>query len=172
MKTRYLSIIVLFLALSFITVFSEVNHAEETSTYEKIDMNIDINKEDKEIGMKRLELIDKILSQDLMNRKRSMVQKIEADYNHKATEILNSVIPPIFENKVFTHIDVNYFSPQFTSQVKANQKVYISIILRRDGFNRWAEQNTSDQKAINTIKQLIGSSIKIPVENVSVLVAN
>jgi hypothetical protein len=172
MKPQYLSNVVVFLALSFILIFSSVNHATESSSYEKVDMNIDINKEDKKVGIKRLELIDKTLSQNLIDRKRGIVQKIEKDYNQKTTSILDSIIPPFFGTKVFTHLDVNYFSPQFSSQIETSQKVNISIILTQDGLNRWAGENESDQKSINKIKQLIGNSIKVPIENISVLVAN
>ena len=116
--------------------------------------------------MKRLELIDKVLSQDMMKRKRNMVRNIESDYNEKTKKMIDSIISPIFENKVFTHIDVNFFSPDFESEVKASQKVSVSIILKRDGFNTWVEQNSSEQEALKALKQLIGNTFKTPVENI------
>jgi hypothetical protein len=86
--------------------------------------------------------------------------------------MIDSIISPIFENKVFTHIDVNFFSPDFESEVKASQKVSVSIILKRDGFNTWVEQNSSEQGALKAMKQLIGNTFKTPVENISILIVN
>ena len=138
----------------------------------KVEVDIGINKEDKDVGLKRMELIDKVLSRDLIERKRELVQNVEKDYNRKITKLLNSIIPPIFDNKVMTHIDVNFFDPDFESQIRASQKIAVSLILKRDGFNHWAEQNLSENDALDKIKQLIGNTFKIPDENISVLVVN
>ena len=138
----------------------------------KVEVDIGINKEDKDVGLKRMELIDKVLSRDLIERKRELVQNVEKDYNRKITRLLNSIIPPIFDNKVMTHIDVNFFDPDFESQIRASQKIAVSLILKRDGFNHWAEQNLSENDALDKIKQLIGNTFKIPDENISVLVVN
>ena len=172
MNTRILYIIILIFVTSVIVLNASISFAEENRTYEKHDIAIDVNKEDKEVGLKRLELINKILSQDLINRKRSIVSNIEADYNQKVTGILNSIIPPLFGNTVFTHIDVNFFSPNFESQVEASQKISLTIILKKDGLNRLSNQYSSDQEAINAIKQLIGNSLKISDKNISVMVVN
>ena len=41
--------------------FAGTGH-EDQAAYKKVDMNINVNKEDKEIGLKRMELLDKMLS--------------------------------------------------------------------------------------------------------------
>jgi hypothetical protein len=138
----------------------------------KVDVDIGINKEDKEVGLKRMELIDKMLSRDLIERKRKLVQTIEKDYNKKISTIIDSIIPPTFDNKVLTHIDVNFFDPDFESQIRASQKAAVSIILKRDGFNYWAEQNSSASDALGKMKQLIGNTFNIPDDNISILIVN
>ncbi len=172
MTTRRWTISVILLFFTAVAVISSPVCAESTSTYKKVDMNIDVNKEDREVGLKRMELIDKALSRDLIDKKRNLVRRVEADYNAKIIEILNSIIPSIFENKVLTHVDVNYFAPDFEAEVKSSQKASVSIILKRDGFDNWAKQNPSEEQAMRMIKQLIGSTFKIPDENISVLVVN
>lgn len=170
MKKRIINIFALTLLISVIIGQFGTGSAETNGSYKKVD--IDVNKEDREVGLKRLELIDKVLSQDMMKRKRNMVRNIESDYNEKTKKMIDSIISPIFENKVFTHIDVNFFSPDFESEVKASQKVSVSIILKRDGFNTWVEQNSSEQEALKALKQLIGNTFKTPVENISILIVN
>lgn len=142
----------------------------ETRTEQKIDMDIAVNREHRDVGIKRMELIDKTLSRDLMERKREYVQKIEQDYNHKILQLINSVIPPVFNNKVMTHVDVNFFAADFETQVSASLKAAVSIILVREGFNTWVAQNPSEQEAMNRITGLIHTVFKIPLENISVLI--
>lgn len=170
MKKRTIHIFIFTLLISLIIGYHGTGSAETHESYKKVD--IDVNKEDRDVGLKRLELIDKALSQDMMKRKRDMVHDIESDYNEKTKKMIDSIIAPIFENKVFTHIDVNFFSPDFESEVKASQKVSVSVILKRDGFNTWAKQNSSEPEALNAMKQLIGNTFKIPVENISILIVN
>jgi len=172
MKVKILPIFILFFIVSAGIFVSDARAEETKSTYKKVDMNIGVNKEDRDVGLKRMELIDKSLSRDLIDRKRKLVRTVEEDYNRKVTELINSIIPTLFNTKVLTHIDVNFFAPDFESEVHTSQKVSVSIIMKRDGFDTWAKQNASEQDALNTIKQLIGNTFKIPGENISVLVVN
>ena len=170
MKIDHIKYVVLALFVALFFMFPTVSLAD--SDKKKVEVDIDINKEDKDVGLKRMELIDKVLSRDLIERKRRLVQDVEKDYNKKLIVIVNSIIPPIFDNKVITHIDVNFFDPDFESQIRASQKVSVSLILKRDGFNTWAEQNVSEHDAIDKMKQIIGNTFKIPDENISVLIVN
>ena len=160
------SLLFLILFLCAVSSYKDVSHAANAGS-EKTDINIGINKEDKEVGLRRMEIIDKILSQEMLNRKIDMVHAVEADYNEKAGEIINSIIPPIFDNRVFTHIDVNFFSPEFEAQVNANQKVYLSFIVKKAGFDRWAKSYPSSQEALETMKRLLSDALKIPLNNIS-----
>ena len=166
---RYKTLSTFFLLLSLIIV--PLGSFADT---EKKDLNIkvDVNKEDKEVGLKRMELIDKSLSRDLMERKRKLVKSLESDYNNKIITFLNSLIPPVFRNKVITHIDVNYFAWDFETQVHASQKVSVALIIKSDGFNTWLEQNTSREAAEEKLKQLISGTFKISKENISLVIVN
>jgi hypothetical protein len=163
---RLCSLLFLILLLSVVSSYRDAGQAANTGS-ERTDINIDINKEDKEVGLRRMEIIDKILSQEMVDRKMNIVHEIENDYNKKAREIINSIIPPIFDNKVFTHIDVNFFSPEFEAQVNASQKVNLSFIVKKAGFERWAKNYPSSEQALNSMKQLLSDALKIPESNIS-----
>jgi len=167
MKINALSIVCLMMILAI----APLNSLAET-TRKDIDLNIDVNKEDREVGLKRMELIDKSLSRDLMERKREMVKRLESDYDKKIGDLVNSLIPPLFKNKVMTHIDVNYFSSDFDTQVHASQKVSVALIIKRDGFNTWIEQNSSRETAEQVLRQVIRRTFKIDEENISLLIVD
>lgn len=171
-QSRLCLMMLLFFFVSAPLAVSGTGPEDKDATYKRVDMNIDVNKEDKEVGLKRMELLDKMLSRDLMDRKRNLVRSIEDDYNKKIIGLLNSLIPSVFNNKVLTHVDVNFFASDFDAQVKSSQKASVSIILKREGFEIWASQNSSEKEALQVIKQLIGTTFKIPDENITILVVN
>ncbi len=170
MKNRIFTYLLLSFFIVMLTPFSSLNFAD--SSEKKVEVDIGINKEDKDVGLKRLELLDRTLSRDLIERKRKLVHDIEGDFNKKIIILIDSIIPPILENKVITHIDVDFFDPDFESQIRASQKVSVSLILRRAGFDTWVEQNSSEKDALVKIKQIINSTFKIPDENISILIVN
>jgi hypothetical protein len=172
MKVKMLIIFFLFFIGSGSMVFSDTRDEEAKSTYKRVDMNIGVNKEDRDVGLKRMEMIDKVLSRDLIDRKRELVRTIEKDYNQKVSGLINSIIPALFDTKVFTNINVNFFAPDFDSEVNSSQNVSVSIIMKRDGFDTWVKQNSSEQDALNTLKQVIGNTFKIQGDNISILVVN
>jgi hypothetical protein len=163
---RLCSLLFLILLLSVVSSYRDAVQAANTGS-ERTDINIGINQEDKEVGLRRMEIIDKILSQEMLDRKMNIVHQIENDYTEKAREIINGIIPPIFDNKVFTHIDVNFFSPEFEAQVNASQQVNLSFIVKKAGFDRWAKNYPSSEQALNSMKQLLSDALKIPVSNIS-----
>jgi hypothetical protein len=172
MKVKMLIIFFLVFIGSGSMVFSDTRDEEAKSTYKRVDMNIGVNKEDRDVGLKRMEMIDKVLSRDLIDRKRELVRTIEKDYNQKVSGLINSIIPALFDTKVFTNINVNFFAPDFDSEVNSSQNVSVSIIMKIDGFDTWAKQNSSEQDALNTLKQVIGNTFKIQGDNISILVVN
>lgn len=170
MKTgRSIMGVLLVLTASLVCPYQGVGFAANSGHVQK---DININKEDKEVGLRRMEIIDKVLSQDMVNRKMNIVHTIEADYSTKAKEIIDSIIPPVFDNKVFTHIEVNFFSPEFETQVNASQKVHLSFVLKQDGFDRWAKRQPSQQEAMSSIRKLLSDTLRIPLGNISGLVVN
>lgn len=167
MKTYALPIagLLLFFIIAPLNCFAQ-------TTKKDMGLKIDVNKEDRDVGLRRMELIDKSLSRDLMERKRDLVKNLENDYNQKIADLVNKIIPPIFENMVTTHIDVNYFATDFDSEVHASQKVSVALIIKRDGFNTWVDQNPSREAAEQTLKQVINRTFKIDEENISLLILN
>jgi len=138
---------------------------------QNIKVDIDYNKEDRDVGLKRMEILDKALSPDLLARKRAVVQDIEQDYNIKVSALLERLTPQIASNTVVTHVEINFFDPEFESQIHATQKTSISIILDRNGLEKWLSSENPEQDAIRQIKQLIHNTFKMPEENISILIA-
>ena len=145
--------------------------SQATVKEQKIEMDIGINQEDRDVGLKRMEIIDKALSPELVEKKRALVHAIEQDYDVKITRLLQRLTTPIGKNTVITHLDVNFFDTDFESQVHASQKASVSIILGRDGFDKWATGQISEQKALDQIKRMIHNNFKIPEESISIAVA-
>ena len=138
---------------------------------QNIKVDIDYNKEDRDVGLKRMEILDKALSPELLAKKRAVVQSIERDYNNKVSALLERLTPQIASNTVVTHVEINFFDPEFESQIHATQKTSISIILDRNGLEKWAFSTNPEQDAIRHIKQLIHNTFKLPEENISILIA-
>lgn len=142
----------------------------QTKTEKKIEMDIGINREHRDVGIKRMELLDKMLSSELLEKKRNHVHKVEQDYNNKIMELINSIIPPVAQNKVITHIDVNFFAPEFESEIYASRKTSVSVILRHGALKRWAMQFSSEKEATDNLKDMINSAFNIPRENIVITV--
>ena len=174
MKTKMSFICTLALLVILSLCHSRVCLAADSQTTveeKKIQMDIGFNQEDRDVGLKRMEIIDKALSPELMEKKRAMVHAIEKDYDDKISRLLQSITTPIGRNTVITHLDVNFFDPEFESQVRASQNASVSIILGRDGFDKWAAGQNSEQEALDQIKGMIRGTFKIPEESISIAVA-
>ena len=144
------------------SVANDIRHSD-------INMDVHVEAEDREVGLKRLELIDKMLSKDLIDRKRALVKDVEADYNKKISKLIQGMMQPVTKHTVITHIDVNFFATDFESEIQASQKVSVSVLLKKGGFADWREQFASDKEALDAIKQVISSSFAIKPEKISIL---
>ncbi len=133
-----------------------------------VEMEVHMAPEDREVGLKRMELIDKMLSKDLIDRKRALVKEVEADYNKKITKLLQGMISPVINQTVLTHIDVNFFASDFESEVHSSQKVAVSILIKKNGFDVWGNKFASQQEALDTIKQIISTTFNIQPEKISI----
>ena len=138
---------------------------------QRIEMDIGFNQEDRDVGLKRMEIIDKALSPELLEKKRALVHSIEQDYEAKISRLLQRLTTPIGTNTVIAHLDVNFFDTEFESQVRASQNASVSVILGRDGFDKWANNMSSQEDALSQIKQMIHATFKIPAESISIAVA-
>ncbi|MGA1874372.1 MAG: hypothetical protein ACMUIA_02060 [bacterium] len=139
----------------------------------KIDVNYDYDgTEDRDVGLKRMEILEKMLSPELLERKRSLVRSIEQDYDKKIYTILTRLMTPVAKNTVVTHIEVNFFDPEFESQIHATQKTSVSIILDSDAINnRVSSEKIAKENIINQIRDLIHTTFKIHEENISIVAA-
>jgi len=154
-------------ALMLLLSFSNLSATEIKNS--DVEINLDIPAEDREVGLKRMELIDKLLSKDLIDRKRALVKEIEADYNQKISKLLQGMISPINKQIVITHIDVNFFAPDFDAKVHSNQAVSTSIMIKKNGFDVWSDQFKTKREALDAIKQVVSTTFGIPQEKISIM---
>jgi len=118
-----------------------------------------------------MEILDRALTPELMQKKNAFVRMKEEDYNRKIGELVQRLTTPIGRNTVITHIDVNFFSPGFEQQVQAEEKVSVTILLDSDGFAKWAAGKGSDDAARGMMQDLVSHAFKIPREQVSIVLA-
>ena len=141
--------------------------AEDTTTR----VLLDVNKEDKEVGLKRMEILDKALTPELVQKKSNFVAAKEAAYNRKIGELVSRLTTPIGRNTVITHIDVNFFDPGFDKQIQAEERVNVTILLGQDGFDKWSAGKGSQEDATRMMQDLVSASFKIPREQISIVIA-
>ncbi len=132
-------------------------------------IDIDINKEDTEVGKKRIELLDKMFSPGLIERRRKIVRQFEEDYNRKISRFLQGITSPNSKNIVITHVDMHFFDPGFKEQIETEKDVSVSVILGRAGFELWKNEQPKKQ-ALDKLRLLIGASFKIPTEHITLTI--
>jgi hypothetical protein len=140
--------------------------AQEQVEHRNYKIDIDVNKEDAEVGKRRIELLDKMLSPELIERRREITRQFEEDYNRKITQFLSGVTSPNSKNTVITHVNMRFFDPGFKEQLQAEKDVSVSAILGRTGFDLWRDEQPKEQ-ALDKLRQLISASFKIPVEHIT-----
>ncbi len=163
MLRRCLGLVVCGLALGILPQYGLADEQTENKSYK---IEVDINKEDAEVGKKRLELLDKLLSPKLIEQRRKIVRQFEKDYNDKIKNFLQGITSPNSKNTVITHVDLRLFDPGFKEQIEVERDVSITIILGRGGFDLWKKEQTEEQ-ALDKLRQLISASFRIPAEHVS-----
>jgi len=162
-KTSHFALtIFLLFALTPLSAATDIKNSD-------IELELHLAPEDREVGLKRLELIDKMLSKDLIDRKRVLVKELEADYNEKTLQLLQSLISPIIKQTVITHIDVNFFSTNFDSELHSSQKVSMSIIIKKSGFEVWGDQFSSKKEALDAIKKMVSTTLNIQADKISIM---
>lgn len=164
-------IVLLFLGAS-IVLASSVHARNDRSNNDSanVDLDIRIEGESKEVGLKRLEIIEKYLSSDLLNQKRALVGEIESDYNKKITSVLKDIISPVIVPKVSTHLNVNFFSEKFDSEVKSETNLSVLAIINKSVFANWEAKNNGRENAIATLKEIIFTTFRIPQDKITIVV--
>jgi hypothetical protein len=143
--------------------------AEETTEHKNYNIDIGINREAPEVGKRRIELLDKMLSPELIKRRREIVRQFEDDYNRKIGRLLQEITSQNSKNTVITHVDLHLFDPGFKEQVEVEQDVSVSAVLGQAGFELW-RRDMSEEQALDKLRQIISASFKIPTEHISLIV--
>ena len=126
-------------------------------------------KEDPEVGKKRLDLLDKALSPALIERRREIVRQFEDDYNQKISRFLQEITSHNSQNTVITHVDMHFFDPGFKEQIEVERDVSVAVILGRAGLDLWRKEQ-SEEQAMDKLRQLIGTSFRVPAEHITLTV--
>jgi len=132
---------------------------------------LQVNPEDRDVGLKRMEILDRALTPELVQKKNAFVRMKEQDYDRKIGELVQRLTTAIGRNTVITHIDVNFFDPGFEQQVQAEEKVRVTILLGADGFAKWAAGKGSREAALSLMQDLVSRTFNIPRDQVSILLA-
>ena len=146
---------------------SRVGGAEQENSR----LTIDLQTEDRDVGLKRMEILEKSLSPELVQKKRNFARALEEDYNRKIGELVQSLTTSTGRNTVITNVNVNFFDPGFEKEIEASQDVSVSILLDQDGFSKWAQGKTSEAVAMDEMRTLIHHAFRIPEERISILIA-
>lgn len=133
-------------------------------------MTLELKGEDRDVGLKRMEILEKLLSPDLVARKRAFVRSQEQDYNEKIGALLQRLTTGIGRNTVITHIDVDYFAVDFEPHVQAVKNVTVTVLLDKDGLAKWAAGRESQEEAVAEMQALIHGAFGVPVEKVRIIV--
>ena len=133
-------------------------------------VTVDINKEDRDVGLKRMEILDKSLTPELIQENAALVRAKEQDYNKKIGDLLRRITTPIGINTVITHIDTNPSDPNFAQQLHTSENIRVTILMDKDGFAKWASGKSSDEAARKEIATLIHRTFNIPEPQISIVI--
>jgi len=134
-------------------------------------MILDVNPENRDVGLKRMELLDKALTPEIIQKKNTLVTLKEEEYNRKIGELVRRLTTPAGNNTIISHLDVSFLDPGFDQQILARERVSVTILLDRDGFAKWARGKSSEDHAREQMAELVGRAFRIPLEQISIVVA-
>ena len=134
-------------------------------------MTLKLVGEERDVGLKRMEILEKTLSPELLAKKRAYVLSREQEYNEKIGVLLQRLTTPIGRNTVITHIDVDYFAIDFEPRVQAEENITVTILVDEDGLAKWAAGRGSREAAAEEMKALIHGAFRIPLDQITIVVA-
>ena len=134
-------------------------------------MTLKLIGEDRDVGLKRMEILEKTLSPELLAKKRAYVRSREQEYNEKIGVLVQRLTTPIGRNTVITHIDVDYFAIDFEPRVQAEENITVTLLVDEDGLAKWAAGRGSREAAAEQMKALIHGAFRIPMEQITIVVA-
>ncbi len=134
-------------------------------------MTLKLIGEDRDVGLKRMEILEKTLSPELLAKKRAFVRSREQEYNEKIGVLLQRLTTSIGRNTVITHVDVDYFALDFEPRVQAEENITVTILVDEDGLAKWAAGRGSREAAVEEMQALIHGAFRIPMEQITIVVA-
>jgi len=177
MKTRpfrlfFFPVCLLFVLGTFQLLGSVSGAAEQAGSQPtESSMTLKLVGEDRDVGLKRMEILDKSLSPEILAKKRAYVLSREQEYNEKIGVLLQRLTTPIGRNTVITHIDVDYFAIDFEPRVQAEENITVTILVDEDGLAKWAAGRGSREAAVAEMQALIQGAFRIPAEQITIVVA-
>lgn len=148
-----------------------LNHGTAFAQEKNTNVIVDVETEDREVGLKRMEILDKALTPEIVQKKNAFVRMKEQDYNRKIGGLVQRLTTPIGNNTVITHIDVDFLDPGFDKQVQATERVNVTILLDRDGFAKWTSGKPSPEAAKDLMRDLVSQTFDIPDKQISIVIA-
>jgi hypothetical protein len=145
--------------------------AQEAGQVSESTMTLKLVGEDRDVGLKRMEILEKTLSPELLAKKRAYVLSREQEYNEKIGVLVQRLTTPIGRNTVITHIDVDYFAVGFEPRVQAEENITVTVLVDEDGLAKWAAGRRSPEAAAEEMKTLIQGAFRIPAEQITIVVA-
>lgn len=133
-------------------------------------LTIDLQSEDRDVGLRRMQILEKSLSPELIQKKRDLARMLEDDYSRKIGDLVQRLTTSIGRNTIITNVNINFFDPGFEKEIEASQDVSVSILLDQDGFSKWARGKASEMAAMDEMKSLIHRTFRIPEERITILV--
>jgi hypothetical protein len=163
----------LLFVLGTFQLLGSVSGAEEQAGSQATEsiMTLKLVGEDRDVGLKRMEILEKTLSPELLAKKRAYVRSREQEYNEKIGVLLQRLTTPIGRNTVITHIDVDYFAIDFEPRVQAEENITVTLLVDEDGLAKWAAGRGSREAAAEEMKALIHGAFRIPMEQITIVVA-
>jgi len=134
-------------------------------------LSIDVQSEDRDVGLKRMEILEKSLSPELIQRKRELARSLEEDYNRKIGELVQRLTTSIGRNTVITNVNIRFFDPGYEKEIQTESDVSVTVLLDPDGLSKWSRGKASEAAAIEEMRTLIHRAFQIPQDRITLLVA-
>ena len=170
---KFLSLLVSFFLVLAAWLIPTTGPTAEESTERRVTethTTLELTGEHRDVGLKRMEILEKSLSPELLAKKRAFVRSREQEYNEKIGVLLQRLTTRIGRNTVITHIDVDYFALDFEPVVQAAENITVTVLLDEDGLAKWAAGKGSQEAAVGEMQALIHGAFKIPLEQINIVV--
>lgn len=134
-------------------------------------LTIDLQSEDRDVGLKRMEILEKSLSPEIIQRKRELARSLEEEYNRKIGELVQRLTTSMGRNTVITNVNIRFFDPGFEKEIQGVTDLSVTVLLDSDGLSKWSRGKASEAAALEEMRALIHRTFQIPEDRITLLVA-